>query len=127
VFAQDGKGADSVLVAKEYILLVIAPLRHMVRNAWKNEAGSARCERARRPGEKLLHSQVGYVHVGTEAHVVRQIPAVVVRVCVEDDLVAVPEPAVAIRCLERGNLEIAAIKPEPVGAATGEPPYVIAP
>ena len=59
-------------------------------------------------------------------HVVGEIPAVVVGIFVDHDLVAVPVPVVAIGEIKRGNAEVEAAKPEAAGAASADAPDVAA-
>src|SRR3984885_2551852 len=70
----------------------------------------------------LLPSQILHVHVGAESHVVGEIPAFVVGVFVDHDLVAVPEPVIGIGKVKRGNPEVETAKPETVRAASGNAP-----
>ena len=62
------------------------------------------------------------MHIGAEAHVVGEIPSGMVGVFVDDDLVGVPEPAVAEGDVSRSNIPIPAVEPEAAGAAAGETP-----
>ena len=72
----------------------------------------------------LLASHILHVDVGTESHVVGEIPAFVVGVVVDDDVVAVPEPVIGVGQVKRGNAEVEAVKPKTVGAASGKVPAV---
>jgi hypothetical protein len=64
------------------------------------------------------------VNVGAESDVVRQIPAVVIRIFVDYDVVAGPVPVVAKSEVKRGNAEIKATEPETAGTASGKVPDV---
>ena len=66
------------------------------------------------------------MNVGAQPHVERQIPADVVRVVVNHDLVIVPQPVVAEAVIIRGNAEIETAEPEAVASSTAQPPNVAA-
>src|SRR5580692_311408 len=72
----------------------------------------------------LLRSEVLHVNVGAQPRVVSEIPAVMVGVFVDHDLVAVPEPVSAQGQVKRGNAERPAVEPEAAGAASANAPYV---
>jgi len=75
---------------------------------------------------KALGSQIHYVDVGAQPHVVGEVPAVVVGIFVDDDVVAVPEPVAAVGEIECADAEIEAAEPEAAGTASGEMPDVAA-
>jgi hypothetical protein len=58
------------------------------------------------------------VNVGAQAYVVGEIPTVVVGVFVNDHIVAVPIPAIAVGKVKRGDAEVEAAKPETAGIPT---------
>ena len=58
------------------------------------------------------------MNVSAQAHVVSEIPAVVVGVFVNHDVVAIPIPAVGIGKVKRGDAEVEAAKPETTGIPT---------
>ena len=62
--------------------------------------------------------------VSTQSDVVSQVPAVVVGIFVNDDVIAVPEPVAAEANVIRSHTEIEAAEPEAVGAASGQMPNV---
>jgi hypothetical protein len=62
------------------------------------------------------------VDVGAEADVVGQIPAGMIGVFVDDDLVGIPEPAVTEGVVVRGDAEIEAAEPEARRAASAKAP-----
>jgi hypothetical protein len=64
------------------------------------------------------------VDVGAQPDVVGEVPAVMVGVVVYDDVIAVPEPVIAIAQVEGANAEVEASKPKAVGAASAEAPDV---
>jgi hypothetical protein len=71
---------------------------------------------------KLLCPEILNVHVGSEAYVVGEIPARVVRIFVDDDLVGVPEPTIDIGQVVGGYAEVEAAKPEAGWAAAAQTP-----
>jgi hypothetical protein len=64
------------------------------------------------------------VDVGAEPGVVGEIPAGMVRIIVDDDLVRVPEPAVDIAEVVRGYAEVEASKPEAGRTSAAQTPDV---
>jgi len=66
------------------------------------------------------------VNVGTEAHVVGEIPAIVVGVFVDDDVVAVPEPVTTVVQIKRSDAKEEAAKPEAARTTSPEAPTVAA-
>jgi hypothetical protein len=64
------------------------------------------------------------VNVCAQPGVIGQIPAIVVRVCVDHDVVTVPIPVVAVGEVEIGNAEGETAKPETAGFASFNPPPV---
>ncbi len=64
------------------------------------------------------------VNVSTQPDVVRQVPAHVVRIIVNHDVVAVPIPVAAVLIIVGGHAEIKAIKPEAAGSSAGQVPAV---
>src|ERR1017187_1862988 len=60
----------------------------------------------------LLRTEIVHVHVRAESRVIGQVPAVVVRILVDHNLVAVPEPVAHVAVLERRDLESKAAEPE---------------
>jgi hypothetical protein len=78
------------------------------------------------PGNGLRSAEVLHVDVGAQPDVVGEIPAVVVGVFVDDDLVAVPEPVTAESQVKRGDAEVEAVEPETVGTTSGNAPDVAA-
>ena len=67
-----------------------------------------------------LHAEILDVHISAETHVIGEIPADVVRIVVDDDLIGVPEPAVAEGKIGCSNIPIPAVEPETGGASAGE-------
>jgi hypothetical protein len=73
-----------------------------------------------------LGSEVFDVDVGTESDIVGEVPAGVVGIFVDHDVVAVPEPVVAVADVVGSDAEVESAKPETIGSASGEPPDVTA-
>jgi len=67
-----------------------------------------------------------HVDVGAESRVVGEVPAVMVGIFVDHDLVAVPEPVTAQGKIKGGDAESEAAKPEAVGTASANAPYMAA-
>jgi len=71
----------------------------------------------------FLHgSQVLHMNVGAKPYVVGQVPANVVWIVVDDDLVAVPQPAVAESDVRCGYVPGPAVEPEPRRPASTNAP-----
>lgn len=66
------------------------------------------------------------MNVGAQPDVERQVPADVVRVVVNHDLVTVPHPVVAEAVVIGGNAEIETAEPEAVARSAGQMPNVAA-
>jgi hypothetical protein len=71
-----------------------------------------------------LSAEILNVNVGPETNVVCEIPSVVIGIFVDDNVVAVPEPAVAVADVKGRDVEIETAEPEAIGAAAGEMPDV---
>src|SRR5271169_3949927 len=80
----------------------------------------------RRCQETGLSPEVADMNVGAQPDVVSEIPAVVVGIFVDHDIVAVPEPVIAIGQVKRGDAEVVAAKPETAGIASLNAPAVSA-
>ena len=65
------------------------------------------------------------VHVGTEAHIVGKVPAGVVRIFVDDDLVRVPEPVRAEGEVGCSDGPEPTIEPEPAGTTALNDPGML--
>src|SRR5579863_7571193 len=72
----------------------------------------------------LTSAQVHHVDIGAEAGVIRQVPAGMIRVFVNDDVVGIPEPAVHKANVIRGNAPIPIPETEAVRVAAGQVPMV---
>jgi len=64
------------------------------------------------------------VDVSAEAHVVGEVPAVMVWVVVDHDLVGAPTPVVAEAVVSGGHTEIETAEPEALAVATFDAPHV---
>lgn len=71
-----------------------------------------------------MSAHVLHVDVGSQPHVVGEIPALVIRVVIDYDLVAVPEPVVGIGQVKWRDAEIEAAKPKAVGTTSCNAPHV---
>ena len=75
---------------------------------------------------QLVISEVLDVNIGPQPHVESQVPAVVIRVVINHNLVAVPQPVIAVVVVSGSNIEIEAIEPKAVATATAQVPNVAA-
>ena len=64
--------------------------------------------------------------VGAKPHVVGEIPAVVIGIVVEGDVVAIPPPIPAVAGIKGRDVEIISSEPEASGTTSGEMPDVSA-
>ena len=62
------------------------------------------------------------MNVGAQAYVVGEIPAIVVGIFVNHDVVAVPIPVIGVGKVKRGDAEVEATKPETPGIPTLDAP-----
>jgi hypothetical protein len=69
----------------------------------------------------LASPEIHDVDVCAQPGVIRKVPTVMVRIVVDHDLVAIPEPAVAEAIIERGDLKVEAVEPEALSASSSEP------
>jgi len=63
------------------------------------------------------------VNIDAESHVISEVPADVIGVIVDDDVVAIPEPVATVANVKRRYAEVIAAKPEATGASAAEAPY----
>src|SRR5689334_8867714 len=73
---------------------------------------------------RLAAAEIFDVAIGAEANVVGEIPAIVVGIVVDHDLVAVPIPIVAVGIVIGCDAEIEAAEPEALAIAAGDAPDV---
>ena len=74
---------------------------------------------------ETLRSQINYVDVGSEAHVIRQVVADIIGIVIDHNVVIVPEPVAAIAVVIRRDLEEEATDIEAVRSATAQPPNML--
>jgi hypothetical protein len=67
-----------------------------------------------------LAAEIFDVNIGAEPNVVGEVPADMVRIGIEHDVVAIPEPVVAVVKVGRGDAEEGAVKAEALASATSE-------
>jgi hypothetical protein len=75
----------------------------------------------------LLCAEVQNVHIDAETGVVGEIVAGIVRIGIEDDVVRVPVPAVAIGDVSRSDAEEESAEAEAGGTSAAETPYLACP
>jgi hypothetical protein len=73
---------------------------------------------------KLLVAHILHVDIGPETDVVGEVPAVVIRVVVDYDLIGAPIPVTAVAEIVRRYAEEESVKPEAVGASSAKAPDV---
>jgi len=82
--------------------------------------------RARRPRymarKSALRSQIHDVHIGPQSHVVGKVPADVIGVLVNDDLIGIPEPIIAEADIIRCDAKVEPAKPETTRTAACKAP-----
>src|ERR1700687_1882787 len=62
--------------------------------------------------------------VSSEAGVIGQIPAIVIRILIDDDVVAIPVPAITESEIGGSNAPVPAVEPESTGTSASEMPPV---
>lgn len=67
-----------------------------------------------------LTPQVNYVYIHAEPRVVRKIIAGIVRIRVQHNVVGIPIPVARVPEIRRSDLEVRAVKPEPIRTAAAE-------
>src|SRR5579862_7490998 len=70
----------------------------------------------------LLRSEVIYVDIGSETDVIGEIPAGMIGIVVDDDVVRIPEPAIDIAEFPGRYAPVPAVEPEAVRVAAYESP-----
>jgi hypothetical protein len=81
----------------------------------------ALANKERRP----LAPQIRHVDVGAEPNVVGEVPAVMIGIGVEDDVIIIPEPVVGVVRVVWGHLKEEAIDVESIALAAAKPPDVL--
>ncbi len=66
------------------------------------------------------------MHIRAQAHVIGKIPTAMVGIGVDDNLIGVPEPAVAEGNVGRGDIPVPAIEPEAGRSTAGKMPHMTA-
>jgi len=64
------------------------------------------------------------MHVRPKPHVVGEIPAHVIGIFVDHDLIRIPQPVAAVSDINRSDAEVEATEPESPGSAASESPNV---
>ena len=72
----------------------------------------------------LLSSHKRHMNVSAQANVIGKVPAYVIRVFVDRDVIAVPVPVVAIAGIVRSYGEVISVKPEASGTTAAQMPDV---
>src|ERR1700689_3647714 len=67
------------------------------------------------------------MHIRSESNVVGQVPALVIRIVIDDHIVRIPQPAVAEANVIGRHAEVEAAEPEASRSAAGQPPAMIRP
>src|ERR1700694_4678651 len=67
------------------------------------------------------------MHISPQPHVIGQVPAIVIRIVVDDHIVRVPEPSVAKSNVIGCNAEIEPTEPEASRSAARQPPMMAGP
>ena len=75
---------------------------------------------------RLIIPEVHHVNVRAQPDVVRQVPALVIRVLVNHDLVAVPQPSITESDVIGGDVEVESPEPEAVRPSATQMPDVAA-
>ncbi len=73
-----------------------------------------------------LRSQIHHVHIHSQPDVVGQVPTDVIGIVVNDDVIRIPEPAVAETNIIRSHGEVEPTEPEAAGPSAYETPDVAA-
>ena len=67
------------------------------------------------------------MHVRPKPQVVGEIPAHVIGIFVDHDLIRIPQPVAAVSDINRSDAEVEATEPESPGSAASESPNVLGP
>src|SRR5580698_4709043 len=76
------------------------------------------------PSIGALCPQILNVHISPEPHVIGQVPANVIRIVIDHDLIRVPQPPIAERNVRCGNIPVPSVEPEAARAAAPKMPNV---
>lgn len=77
-----------------------------------------------RIGSGLAVAEIFDVTVGAEPHVVGEVPAIVIRVLVDHDLIGAPIPSIAEGKVNRSDGEVETAEPEALSTAASNAPHV---
>ena len=72
----------------------------------------------------LVRAEILHVHERHEPDVVGQVPAIVIGIFVDDNLIGIPQPIVGVRDVVRCDAEVKAVEPEARRAAPDEVKYM---
>lgn len=72
---------------------------------------------------RALPTEIHDVDISAKAHIVGQVPAWMVGIFVDDDVIGVPEPAIAESDVDRRDRPELSMKPEPARPASGKPDF----
>src|SRR5260370_42363256 len=75
----------------------------------------------------LTVAKIQDMRVSAEPHVVCEIPSFVIRIVINHDLIAVPQPIAGVIVVIRCNAEVKTAEPEAIPATAAEPEDVPAP
>jgi len=77
--------------------------------------------------ESLARPQVCHVHIGPQTSVVRQVPSIVVRIRIDHDVIAIPQPVAARVVVVWRSLKKESAHVEALAIASAQPPNVLWP
>jgi hypothetical protein len=80
--------------------------------------------RETRIGTGLAVAEVLDVDIGTKPNVISEVPAIVIRILVDHDLIGAPVPGIAESEVHGSDGEVETAKPEALSIAAGNAPYV---
>src|SRR3954466_14685955 len=90
------------------------------------DRGSRKATPARLFQPSDLHwPQILHVHISPEALVIGQVPARVVGILVNDNIVRIPHPVIYIRSFPRSHTPVPVVHSETAGIAALQPPAVL--
>ena len=77
--------------------------------------------------EYLLATHILHVGISPKPRVIGQIPAFMIRVVIDHNLILIPQPSIGKPIVIRSYTKVEAIEPEPSRPATAQPPAMIRP
>jgi len=72
----------------------------------------------------LFRIQKLHVHIGSQPHVIRQVPAHMIGIVIDHNLVRVPQPTVAVTYIERRYAPVPVVEPEASRSAARQVPHM---